>query len=311
MNSSARSYVYQHFTIEEQLKRLSEKGLEIDDYQKAEYYLKFVGYHRLSAYYIPFQPNPGEPFNVGSCFSQVVEVYEFDRALRLLVLDAIDRIEVALRSVLSITATDIHGPHWFLSSDVLKQSLDRRGKTCLNEIEAAVNKEKRNQDSPVSDYYSKYNDPYLPPSWVVFEILSFGNINVIYQNIKTSTRKQIALNFGVNHIVLESWIRSLSYLRNICAHHSRVWNRSFRSPRVLDVFRDDISEADSFLAQAFVIAQMLKPISIFSSRGSDDGEESYSLVWKKKLETLIRRYDSIEESEMGFPEDWQSLPIWK
>lgn len=103
-------------TLPQQLAKLQARGLLVADKAAAEHCLRHVGYYRLSAYALSFQDcsKPGKPFHPGTSFDQLVDLYRFDRELRLLVLDAIERVEVAVRSALNNELCLKNGPHWFV-----------------------------------------------------------------------------------------------------------------------------------------------------------------------------------------------------
>jgi len=89
-------YLKAALSFPDQLAQLQQRGLHVTDPDRALHWLRRVSYYRLSAYFLPFKN--GESFRPGTEFNDVAGLYIFDRKLRLLVLDAIERIEVALRT---------------------------------------------------------------------------------------------------------------------------------------------------------------------------------------------------------------------
>ena len=106
-NGHKQNYCKPALTIEQQIDLLVSRGLTIPDRDKALHYLNYIGYHRLSGYFLTFQQNaPGvesHSFKKGVTFKDILDIYIFDRELRLLVMDAIERIEVAFRACISNT----------------------------------------------------------------------------------------------------------------------------------------------------------------------------------------------------------------
>ncbi len=96
----------------EQLKLLTGRGLIINDVISAELYLQHISYYRLSAYMIPFQGKK-DVFNADTTFEKIVDLYVFDRELRLLVLDAIERIEIAVHKSSPPDINDLDYPRKF------------------------------------------------------------------------------------------------------------------------------------------------------------------------------------------------------
>ena len=207
---------------------MEERGLLIPDPDKAVHYLKYIGYYRLTGYCLPFQcgEKGDHAFLNGTAFDDVLRLYLFDRKLRLLVLDAIEEIEVAFRAVLSNTMSLTYGPHWYLDKNHFGNRYGNKGgrpydhEKLLQEIDNADNASLRH-------YRSTYSGPEYPPSWMVIEVLSFGTCSKLFAHLK---KRQIALvsnKLGLEPKLLVSWMQGLVLLRNICAHHGRLWNRKF------------------------------------------------------------------------------------
>ncbi|NJK28886.1 MAG: Abi family protein [Acaryochloris sp. SU_5_25] len=285
-------------TIEQQVNLLASRGLKIENREAASHYLKFIGYYRLSAYCVPFQCNEKNTsrhrFKPDTSFKQILELYIFDRKLRLLVMDAIERIEVAIKAAISNVVSINHGSHWFLRQEFFAIKFNHA--SFLEKVKKDIS---TNQAEIFIQYYkNNYSDPELPPSWMVFEMLSLGTVSRIYKFLKTELKKEIASLFSVHYKILESWLHTLTYLRNLCAHHSRLWNRIFTiKPKILKECKAHIPQGDSFFAQAFIVASLLREIS----------RDSH---WEERLEHLLKEYSEIDASRMGFPKNWKSLPIW-
>ncbi|SNR61918.1 Abi-like protein [Haloechinothrix alba] len=98
--------------------RLAERGLEVPDPDRARRYLRHIGYYRLAPYTIPFQQGrPDHFFRAGAAFDDVLDLYVFDRTLRLLVMDALERVEIAARAALTDHMSTTYGdPHWYIDA---------------------------------------------------------------------------------------------------------------------------------------------------------------------------------------------------
>lgn len=286
-------------TIEQQIELLIERGLDIPDRQQAETHLNFIGYYRLSAYALPFQSGgkalERHHFKLGTTFEQVLDLYIFDRKLRLLVMDAIERIEVAIRAAISNVVSIKYSPHWFLKTELFERNHD----SCLTQLKKDINYDNPNkQERFIKHYYHNYTEPEIPPSWMVMEVLMLGTVSKLYSNLTIDLKKEIAFLFGVDHTVLKSWLYSLSCLRNLCAHHSRLWNRTFTiKPKILNKVKIHVSNDDNFFAQTFVLIRILQKIS----------QDTH---WEDRLEALFQEYPGVDPIVMGFPLNWRSLPIW-
>ena len=62
------------------------------------------------------------------------------------------------------------------------------------------------------------------PIYALVEVFSFGTLSKFYKNMKNGDKKIVAKSFGVGYTYLESWLESIVYVRNICAHYGRLYN---------------------------------------------------------------------------------------
>lgn len=293
----------------DQLSKLLSKGLIVSDPDQALRTLQNIGYYRLSGYSHPFRSTGHRSrFKEGTTFDQVVRLYEFDRRLRLLVGDAIDRCEVAIRAqIVNETAMRL-GPHWFTAAKHFNRAYQLSD--LQSKIESAVGirfnpltnqKEypQNHSETFISHYYNKYDSPEYPPIWMTAETLSFGVLSRMLSYLADETiLEAIAKPFGFHHTVFRQWVFSLSYLRNLCAHHNRLWNRVFSiPPKVAKKHRSMVPAPDRFHAFAIVLVELLATMSLDRN-------------WVHRLRVLLAEYPEIDPCAMGFPEDWESIPFW-
>jgi abortive infection bacteriophage resistance protein len=290
----------------QQLAKLRARGLVVPDTAAAEHCLRYVGYYRLSAYALTFQDRaqPGKPFRPGTTFDQLVDLYRFDRELRLLVLDAIERVEVAVRSALNNQLCLCHGPHWF--TDATHFHAEFGHPDFLTELreeyrlaEDGSGPIRPHQEVFISHYYEKYGDPQLPPSWMVFETFTINTVSRMYRNLTSrQLRQEIAATFGADESNLRGWLHTLSYVRNLCAHHARLWNRRLVIKfTVANKHRTVLDRGDTLYATAVVLRSLLRRIAPDSQ-------------WHWRLRELIGRYPTLPLGAMGFPSDWQRNSFW-
>jgi abortive infection bacteriophage resistance protein len=283
---------------------LRSRGLVIPDEARARHYLRFIGYYRLSGYSLPFQINYNADgshcFLDDVSFDDVLDLYVFDRKLRLLVMDALERIEVAFRAVLSQSMSERHGPHWYTDAalfvpkyrhdrflDVLKKDIGD------DPAKAAV------RQTFIQHYYDKYGDPALPPSWMVFEVLSFGTVSQVFKNLLRDQQKPIGKTFGLDGSVLASWLHAITYLRNLAAHHQRLWNRAYTiKPIVAKQYAAELVDPSRFYAQAVMIEVLLKVVSPDTH-------------WGGRLAELLAEHPKVRADRLGFPADWQQRTLWQ
>lgn len=297
-------YTKPAYSVEQHLKVLEKRGLQIPDSDKALRYLKYIGYYRLTGYCLPFQDNAAgdHSFLEGTSFDDVLNLYVFDRELRIHVLDAMERIEVAFRAAISNTMSLAHGPHWYLDERHFGKRYGGKAKHTYDH--AKLLREIGKADSISLRHYRKtYTDPIYPPSWMVIESLSFGSCSMMFAHLKKAQIKLVSKEFELGPTLLISWIQGLVLLRNLCAHHGRIWNRKFSHRlsihgEIPGVLLESIDRDNRFYVYASLIVYFLKSISPGSS-------------WAKKLSRLIEAHPGIRVSDMGFPEDWKERKLWK
>jgi abortive infection bacteriophage resistance protein len=290
--------------VTDQLNQLVARGMIVNDPEAATHYLNHIGYYRLSGYTRPFLKDPsglGAPtFKPNSTFEDVLDRYVFDRKLRLLAMDAIERIEVSIRSAFSNAIATRHGSHWYQNDNLFSQSLSHI--EYLQDLKHQIGhgpENRHRRDIYVEHYYEKYSSPDMPPCWMVFESVSFGTISQTYKNLAHPEFNFICKPLGLNHAVLISWLHSLSYLRNICAHHGRLWNRECRiKPLAANAYKADLSPNTRIYAQLVVMQVLLKKIV-------PDNH------WALRLEELLDAHPNVPLSSMGFPIGWSSRLIWQ
>ncbi|NEQ48695.1 MAG: Abi family protein [Leptolyngbya sp. SIO3F4] len=287
-------------STEDHIQLLKERGLIITDEDRAEYYLKNIGYYRLSGYMYPFQADNNHRFKDGASFRQVLNHYIFDKKLRFLLLDALERIEISLRTNLTNHYSLSNEPHWFMNQSLFNNSvLHSKFIADLNE------KCKDSNERFIKAYYHKYSKPELPPSWMAFETLTFGSLVSVYENLKDDdNKKAIAKVFGTFPSMLESWLKSMLFIRNCSAHHSRLWNRRIplkpkiptrKKNRFLENVDDHTNkQLYGILSCIVYVLNHINPTSSF----------------KTKLNALFAEYPDVDTRNMGFPESWKTETLW-
>ena len=296
-------------SISEHIDQWLSRGLLISDPARARRYLSVISYYRLSAYTLPFQVGDSEHhFRAGTSFDAVLDLYIFDRRLRLLILDAIERIEVALRARMTNVLAGNHGPYAYLQKEIFDTRynhdwLVRQIRRKCDDIQA---------ETFIKHYREKYTDPELPPVWMVMEILTFKEISVLFSQLRLKKDKQVIASFwGMPDTVLRSWFRALSDLRNICAHHARTWNREFGSRPVFPRKKPkpwpdfSLTLADSRIVPTRRLYLFLTVIETLLRKINP------SSTWHKRLFNLLQDHSEVSRAHMGMPEKWDEDPFWR
>ena len=290
-------------SIQEQIEFLSKQGLQITNHDLAHNVLTAVSYYRFSGYLLPFKlphnENNHRQFRDGSTFEQAWELYQFDRKLRLHVSDAIERIEVAFRAALVNVTSMKFDPFWYVERKHFK--MENPYQITMNHINDVV---KSKHELFIHHYFNHYSEPDYPPIWMMIEALSFGTCSKLFNNIQEmSVRNEIANHLGQHSTVIESWIRTLTYTRNICAHHSRLWNRWFVTPPVMpkhDPLRKHFFTTKNYRFHiiAYVLQSLMKKIAPESK-------------WKEQLFNLFKEYKDYPGAAMGFQNTWEDDAFWE
>lgn len=297
-----KTYTKHPLSIEDQIAKLKFLGLVIADETNAKKVLGEVSYFRFAAYLRPMEADKNtHQFKPNSTFENAVSLYEFDNELRQLLFSAIQRIEVAMRSKIIQHFSMQHGAFWFMQMQL--HDSEHRFLENLNSLEREV---ARSKEDFIKEHFRNYDKPEFPPAWKTLELASLGTLSKLYYNFADKkTKKVIAREFNLpQHEVLESWMRSLTDLRNHCAHHARLWNRFLKATPQLNVrlrglwIKNHQVDANKLYATLCYIVYWLDAMN----RGKD---------FRIQLNTLLSKYPSVDPSAMGFPRDWKSEPLWK
>lgn len=295
-----------NLTVDDQIAHLASKHLSIPDPERAGRYLTNIGYYRLKAYAIPFYTPGTKIFRDEVGFDDILSLYIFDRKLRVLLLDALDRIEIAVRSVVSNVMSEQGGPHWFQDqgnfSPKFRDPKNRYGlRRFHKEIENSTHKKEPSLRNPsCRHYYHNYSSPSFPPSWVIAETLTMGTWSRVYSGLrKTKYKKKIAGHFGFDKNDFASWTHALTLVRNICAHHQRFWNRNL-PPKARNVAKYTHRGIDLSRPPYCNLAMAFAFLSSFTNASS----------WNVRLAELLEQCPLDIHEHMGFPRRWQKICFW-
>ena len=309
----------------EQLALLKSRGMDVGSEQAALSYLERIGYYRLSAYWHPFRvwmmqqhADSGriasvrtDKFMTGTHFVDAVNLYLFDKKLRLIVLDALERIEVALRVDIAyllgkrntFAHLDVNELHPGFAGKV------REGSKTAHQIwcERHAQLEARSKEDFVTHYHAKHG-PELP-IWVAIEVWDFGAMSQLFAMMKVSDQQQISTKYGVGDWkVFQSWLRSLSYLRNLVAHHSRLWNRNVVDQPKLPMhgvidWCDIFAGKNDLLAKPFLLLAICRHLTRTICPGTQ-----WHIRLKEHLQTFpMQRVPQPRSiADIGTPTNWEN-----
>lgn len=314
---SKRNYYKTPLSFQDQLSLLKQRDLIVDNEPKAIDYLREISYYRLSAYFLPYQKTK-DKFNPNTNFKQIIDTYSFDRELRLLVFDCIERIEVAIRTQMVYgMSMQYNDSHWQDNQNLfITPYYNKIGNLVdpYSDFQSIISKAKtaRTPEVFIKHYIDNYNKPSNPPSWMCLELLTMGELSHLYRGLKNnSDKKRIANFFDVHPTVFVSWLHTLTYVRNICAHHSRLWNRdlAIEPEKLLKPVGNWISKPFENNKRMFYFICVLKYLITRANPGNS---------LKYRLQNLFKKYPTVPIQYIGIPSDgkgngldWENEPIWK
>ena len=285
------------------LAMLKQRGLQVTDEQEALQTLLMVSYFRIACYFRPLEINKQtHEFRQGATWNQALVLYKFDTSLRDMVFSATRQIEVALRSRVNYHFSRNHTPFWFTQVDM---AID--GHLFAEHLSSVDRELHRSKEEFIKEHFERYDKPSFPPAWKTLETVSFGTLSKLYQNFyDKANKKAVAEDFGLpQHEFLNSWMESLTSLRNFCAHHSRIWNRRYalkpKMPSTLAGHKwltDFSFPPDKIYPQLCCIAYLLNAIDSHNSFAQD-------------VKQLLRKNPLVDAAAMGFPKGWDKEPLWK
>ncbi|EKG35775.1 Abi family protein [Pseudomonas syringae] len=320
-------------SYEEQLDQLTKRGMLTTEKPLALEYLRRIGYYRLSGYLFAFRERSGDlvmldeqgkkpkkikpttivldDFKQGTIFQNAIDLYVFDKQLRLLAMDALERIEIALRVDIAHSLGGLD-PFAYLKPDLLHfeftAKLDpktgvSRHHDWLTRHARLIN---RSKEEFVRHNKTKYGLPLAV--WVVSEVWDFGTLSTLFSGMRESEQDTISGRYGIaNGRTFASWLRSLNYLRNVCAHHSRLWNRNIvdqpKLPSVAEVPWVAPFIGDSHaLARCFLLLCITRHLLMVVNPRSS---------WPKRMKTHLQSFPNLEHlglntGGMGAPAGWEA-----
>ena len=308
----------------QQLDTLKGRGLQVDDDEAALRYLARIGYYRLSGYWYPMRlinheaseqekrPIRSDQYVEGSRLEDAIRLYIFDAKLRLLALDALERIELAVRVDVAHLLGE-YDPcaykkpkylHGHFSKKLIKTGRNV-GKTehqvWLDKYRQQLDRSRR---EPFVEHHQRMYGGELP-IWAAIEVWDFGLLSKLFAGMKLTDQKIIANKYGVEDgKSFASWLRGLNFIRNVSAHHSRLWNVNVLERAPLPQNADywgQLNNGRPFLYFCFMqqMLQVLCPNSSWSQR------------FAEVLSDFPSQNPSLALGDFGLVRGWEEWDIWK
>lgn len=318
IKDKSNTYDKPHLTFEQQLEKLKENGLVVHNDSFALKKLSHTNYYRLSGYFLPFQypkqRDMADKFFEGTVFADISNLYDFDAALRKLVFGALERVEIYARTQIAYYHSMSYGSFGYLHQENFRCSQSE-----FEELLGEIKEEsKRSDELFVKHFKEKYSTTDMP-LWSVVEVLSFGTLSRFFTYMKQKEQKIIADKLGVNPKILQNWLHALTILRNICAHHSRLWNKQLRiqftvphKNPLFTPFKSITKEYNRGDGSVESIqydnnASLFFALSVFKYIFDAIGEE---VDFLQDVLGLLGRYPNVDKTAMGFVPNWENQTLW-
>lgn len=283
-----------------QIPLLKSRGMSFADENKALHLLENISYYRLSGYWYPLLlDKQNHIFKTSATFEAAFNLYRFDCELRKLMISELEKIEVAVRTKMTHVLSLAYNAFWIENASLFSNQTIFQ--TTTEKIQDEFD---RSDEEFILAFKSKYSNQ-LPPSYILLEITSFGALSRLYGNLRSGKAKRdIAKSFGLPDIVFSSWLHSLVYIRNVCAHHSRIWNRPMS---IQPLFPRNATGAWLQNRQVginrvfYALSMLIYLLNIVNPNHT----------FKQKLENLFAKYPNVDRAAMGFPANWRKEPLWQ
>ena len=311
-----------HQTIKGLLALLSSRGMAIPDRSRAENYLRRVGYYRLSGYWHPFyRVSPDgtreDQFVAGTTFQHALDLYVFDKRLRLILTDALGRVEIAVRACLAhqLGAKNprAHLEPEFLHPNFIREKPKSSGGShshakWLDKHDRQI-RQAATANKTFVLHHAKQYDGHMP-IWVSVELWNFGMLSHFYAGMRVEDQDAVARACGLSRRILASWLRAMNFVRNAAAHHNRLWNDNI-ADRPLTPRPNELADFAPPPATDRATARLYPVLCaiIFMMRQICPGSR-----WQFELRKLLNNFPQSSGrklTEMGFPPGWENHPFWR
>jgi len=287
-------------TFEEQISILKSRGLIIEDVNDAINILNKINYYRLRGYWLSFEKQK-DKFLEGIIFKQILKLYDYDWRLKNIIQNAIGFIEISLRTQAAYNFAITYGAFGHEEYNNFRTSYSKY-EEWINDLHENT---KKSREIYISHFNSKYSSIFPKiPIWVAVEILSFGSLTKFVEYLHHKDQKKISLYFNLPVPVFLSWIKTFNYIRNLCAHHCRVWDRNLSVS--MAVPKSSNWHNINPRKIGYAIFAINKVLNYCTSRDK-------FLEWRNNIETLIDNHPQVPDfwNKIGLSENWKENPLWK
>ena len=292
-------YTDSSLSVEDQINLLKGRNLAFVDEERAKHLLQNVSMFRMKGYLYPLQADKvNHIYKDGATFEQAFALYTFDSDLRRLLFKRIEQIEVSIRTKFSEIMATASDHFWYTEVANFRNAHDHAG--LLSSIDRELS---RSDDDQIVGFFSTYSNQWSP-SWMAMEVSSFGTLSLLYKCLNSGTcKRNIARYYGLKDTVFESWIHSLVYVRNICGHHSRLWNRTLRiQPVVPRRCTHPFVNPTVRTNRVYYVMCIIKYLLNIIEPGNN---------FTSQINWLFIEHPSVNKHAMNFPDCWEMETLWR
>jgi abortive infection bacteriophage resistance protein len=288
-------------SYDEQVARLARRGMEVGDHAEAVAQLRRVNYYRLSGYWYPFRKmvdgSRSDDFFAGTTLADVMKLYHFDASLRSMTFAALAPVELAVRASLGHALGSLHESIHLEQGMLNARAQGSNYVAWRKRYDRELNK---SHEDFVEHHHRKYDGRL--PVWAAVEILDWGSLTTLFGFAPRSAQDSVASGFGLSAPQLESWLKSLNIVRNVCAHHGRLFNRVFAlAPKLPAVGVSPALDAAGPFTRTFGLLTLIQ--FLLESQG----------LRRAGLPAALRSFPAVRFVPLrhtGAPDTWQQLPLW-
>lgn len=307
-------------TPQEQVALLKSRGMVFASEAAAATLLDNIGYYHLGFYWFNRRQkanpkdskdnNRRDQFRRNTCFEKVIALYEFDRQLKQYIWQAIEKLEISFKAWWADEFSRRHKDSLFYTNPNYHNPASGK-KTFQASIATIGQKFKDSREPFIENFKRRAPENALPEAWIITEVLPFGDFLYCLHFLKKDHQEFFAHLYSddkeKDFLKAGDFIKILSQLRivrNICAHHGRLWNYSFRYQALL---RPDTSlllkEAWSDQGSKRIYNLLCSIVYLLRSIDSKQ-------TWRQRFIGFIQQHEAYTHP-MGFPAKWKTMPLWR
>lgn len=283
-------------SIKDQISLLKSRNLTINNEAYAYEKLSALNYYRLSGYSLTLRKD--DRFTTGTSFEDIIDIYNCDHEMRALLWKELSSIEISLRTHIGyVVGKD--DPRGLIHPETFRD---------IDSYEKFQTDLKTGISNNSSEYFVKHHmDKYrgAMPSWVVVELLSFGDLSSLYTGLSKEIKQNLTAEYypGCRFDYLENWLEGLVILRNFCAHHKRLYNRGF--PVTPKITERDYDYYRSLGYQQQEIGKRLFFRIVILCRLLNTSEEQSRFL--DEINMIFEKYPSVQIWRYAFLKNWRQI----